>query len=105
MMTSETASDTMNSTNKRFETLTSAPKDLHITTSNKSGNTSSKDYALTSFNTLAVALYQHLSPIIKKSQDYINLLQNLIKKMNQLNKMNDDSEFTPRAARVVYFDF
>ena len=67
-MTSETASDAMNSTEKRFqfETPTSAPIDLHNTISNKGGNKSSKSYVLTSINTFVVTLCQHLSPIVKK---------------------------------------
>ena len=35
----------------------------------------------------------------------MDMLHKLINKMNKINKMDDDSDFIPRSARMVNFDF
>ena len=106
-MTSETASDAMKNTNKRVRTeeptsaLQGLPSTTHVST-----NQSPKGCALTSVSTFAVTLRRHLSPIVKKAaESHIDLLHKLITKMNQFTKMDDDSDFIPRSARMVNFDF
>ena len=107
-MTTENASDVIASTNKRvrFETPSSTPMDLPSIKRILGINKSPKGYALTLASTFAVALRQHLSPIVQKAaESHIDLLHKFITKMNQFNKMDDDSDFIPRSAWMVNFDF
>ena len=106
-MTSEIASDTMRNANKRvrIEDPTSAhddpPSTPHVST-----NQSSKGCALTSVSTFVVTLRRHLSPIVKKAaESHLDLLHKLVTKMNQYDKMDDDSEFIPCSARLVNLEF
>ena len=106
-MTLETAPDTMRNANKRvrIEAPTSAlddpPSTLHVST-----NQSSKGCALASVSTFVVTLRRHLSPIIKTAaESHIDSLHKLVTKMNQFVKMDDDSDFIPRSARLVNFEF
>ena len=106
-MTSENAPDAMNTTNKRvrFEAPTSTLNDLP-SLMNKKTNQSPKGCALTSVRTFVVTLRQHLSPIVQKSaESHIDMLHKLMPKMEQLAKMDDDSDFIPRSARMVNFEF
>ena len=106
-MTSENASNAMNTTNKRvrFEAPTSALNDSPSTLS-KGTNQSPKGCALSSIRTFVVTLRQHLSPIVQQAaESHTDLLHKLITKMNQLTKMDDDSDFIPRSARMVNFEF
>ena len=105
-MTSETASSTMNNTNKRVRIEVPTPAYDSPSTLNVSPNQSSKGCALSSARIFAVMLRRHLLPIVQKSAEYhIDLLHTLITRMNQYNKMDDDSEFIPLSARMVNFDF
>ena len=107
-MTSENASDAMNSTRKpvRFETPTSTTTDLPSIKGTKGINKPPKGYALTLVSTFAVMLRQHLSLTVQKAaESHIDLLHKFINKMNQYKKMGDDREFIPRSARMVNFDF
>ena len=102
-MTSENAPDAMNTTNKRvrFDAPTSAPNDLPSLII-KTNNQSPKGCALTLARTFVLTLRQHLSPIVQKSaESHIDMLHKLMPKMEQLVKMDDDSDFIPRSARMV----
>ena len=107
-MTSETVSDAMSSNNKRvwFKTPTSITTDSPHIKGNKDVDKYPKGYALTLVSTFAVALRQHISPIVQKSvEPYIDLLHKLINKMDHSNKMDDNSNFIPRSPRMVNFNF
>ena len=90
----------MNSTNTvvRFDAPTSAPQKPPSTMTNKNINKFSKWYTLNSASTFIVTLCQYISPITQKlAESYIDLLHKLINKMNQLNKLDGDSDYIPRS--------
>ena len=106
-MTSENASNAMNTTNKRvrFEAPTSALNDSPSTLS-KWTNQSPKGCAISSIRTLVVTLRQHLSPIVQQAaESHTNLLHKLMTKTAQHKKMEDENDFIPRSARLINFDF
>ena len=107
-MTTENASSELRSTNKRvrFEAPTSA---LNVSPSiqSTSPNQSPKGLALALISTFTVTLRRHLSPIVKKcGESNLDLLHNLITKMNQYSKLDDEKDTLPRSVtRLVNFDF
>ena len=107
-MTSETAPNAMTNANKRvrIEAPTSIINDPPSTLRVSSTNQSPKGCALTSVSTFVVTLRRHLSPIVKKAaESHMDLLHKLMSKMIQYEKMDDDSDFIPRSARLVNFEF
>ena len=106
-MTTDNAPSELKSTNKRvrIEAPTSAPN-VSPSLQHGSLNQSPKGLALSLVRTFTVTLRRHLSPIVQKcGESNLDLLHNLITKMNQFRKMDDDKEFIPRSARLVNFDF
>ena len=106
-MTSESATDAMNNSNKRvrFEEPSPMPSNSPSTTV-QATNQSPKGVALTSVRTSVMSLRKHLSPIILKAgESHIDSLHKLLSKVRQFVKMEDDEEFIPRSARLVDFEF
>ena len=104
-MTTEDASSTMTTTNKRVRIT--EPVNTNLPILKKNGLTlTPKGMALTSVRTFAMTLRDTLSPIILNAgETHITLLHKWTTKVRQLKKMEDDDEFIPRSARLVNFEF
>ena len=104
-MTTETASDAMNTTNKRVRF--SNQDELHTpqTTTTGAGMTP-KATSIKSVRNFAATLRTHLSPIVLSAGlSHIDLLHKWSTKCRQHGKMENDVDFIPRSARFVHFDF
>ena len=104
-MTTEYASDTMTTTNKRvrFTDPSSEPSPI-LKTAGKP--LTPKGLALMSVRTYASTLRKHLSPILLNAgETNINLTHSWTSKVRQLKKMEDDDEYLPRSTRNVDFEF
>ena len=106
-MTTENAPSELRSTNKRvrFEDPTSAPN-VSPSIQSTSANHSPKGLALSLVGTFTVTLRRHLSPIIKKcGESNLDILHNLVTKMNQYSKLDDEKDTLPcSVTHLVNFD-
>ena len=104
-MTTEDASSTMTTTNKRvrFTEPSSEPSPI---LKNTGKTLTPKGIALHSIRTYALTLRKHLSPIILNAgETNINLTHSWTSKVRQLKKMEDDDDYLPRSTRNVDFEF
>ena len=103
-MTTETATSTMNNSNKRVrfsdkEVSTPKPKSTMATLS-PNGATKA------AVRVYAELLSSTLSPIILTAgEHFADRVHKLISKATQLKKMEDEDDFIPRSARLVNFEF
>jgi len=104
-MTSQNASSTMTSTNKRVR-FTDLTGDTSPNTTTIGNTLTPKGIALQSIRVFAVTLRKHLQPIIiHAGESHVDILHKWATKVRQHKKMEDDDEFIPRSARMVNFEF
>ena len=104
-MTTENASSTTTTTNKRVRfTDPSCDPSPILKTPGKA--LTPKGTALQSVRTYASTLRKHLSPIILNAgETNINLTHSWTSKVRQLKKMEDDDDYLPHSTRNVDFEF